>query len=142
LTAQHLPVPSPERGEGPALKFFEISLASRGEHIILKAEPQGGTETAGSKEVPMSKKVSDVYYAVIESCMRPGGAWAKSIARFHVEQEAVRFALDHGFVGPEYGIVWAQTIAVTRVTRWDRQGIEVERETVFERDVSSNMVKQ
>ena len=78
----------------------------------------------------------DTVYTVTESCMRPGGAWAETIGRFTTEAEAKRFALDHGWVGPGFGIIRSRTISVTRRT-WLRDEDDklagVDRNRVFER---------
>lgn len=67
-------------------------------------------------------------YVVLESCIRPSGAWARTVARFDSKAEAVTYALNHGFEGPEGGIVRSPQVSVMQ-----RDGVD--RETVFSRNI-------
>ncbi len=76
---------------------------------------------------------SETIHIVIESCMRPSGAYAKSRGRFVEEEKAIAFALSIGWEGPGHGIQRDREITVMRRTV-DAKG-KFSRETVFRREL-------
>jgi hypothetical protein len=71
-------------------------------------------------------------YAIVESCMRPSGAWEKPQATY-TDEDCARTALKHAtWCGPGYGLIWARTLTLRRST-WT-QG-ERESEVLDERNL-------
>jgi hypothetical protein len=52
------------------------------------------------------------YYYIIESCMRPSGAYAKTLKSFKDEESARKAFATAFYSGPEYGIQRGKQIAL------------------------------
>jgi hypothetical protein len=53
-------------------------------------------------------------YSIIESCMRPSGAYAKTTASFRDEATARTAYQRAAFEGPGFGIFWGQTLQLVQ----------------------------
>lgn len=56
----------------------------------------------------------DERYLVMESCMRPSGAYARQLGSFTTEAAARDAYRTAYFTGPGYGIVWRKTLELVR----------------------------
>ena len=56
-------------------------------------------------------------YRITESCMRPSGAYAKSLSLHQTRAEAEEAFKTASFVGPGFGILWSKTVTLTE-TGW------------------------
>ena len=78
-----------------------------------------------------------VYY-VMESCIRPSGAWASKVADFTTEEEARECFRSHGWEGPSFGIIRARTIGLYR-REWRRRAggmiVGADRTKIAEREL-------
>ena len=62
--------------------------------------------------------MSETRYNIMESCMRPSGAYAKTQASYP-EEDTARAAFARAFFqGPGYGILWAKTLTL-RASTWE-----------------------
>jgi hypothetical protein len=81
---------------------------------------------------PRNRPTDDCRYSIVESCMRPSGAYASTQRSFTDEAEARAVFATAYFVGPGYGILWGKTLTLRQGSMRDGR---YESTVLAERDV-------
>lgn len=57
-----------------------------------------------------------IHYSIIESCMRPSGAYARTLGVYPTLVRAREAFQQAYFTGPEYGIMWSKRVTLVRIS--------------------------